>query len=67
MIVTEDWIYLFEFKVNRDDAMEQIKRMEYYKPYLHRRQRIMLIGVNFDSNKGNIRSWQDEELDRSKI
>ena len=35
VLETDDSVYLFEFKLNGDDsALEQIRRKEYFKPYL---------------------------------
>ena len=60
---TDHWVYLFEFKLNKDDsALKQIKEKEYFKPHLLSRKRIMLIGVNFDTKSGKLSDWKDEEL-----
>ena len=60
---TDQWIYLFEFKLNHEDsALEQIKEKEYFKPYLFSNKRIMLIGVNFDTDTGKLSDWKNEEL-----
>lgn len=60
---TNEWIYLFEFKLDRDkSALEQIKAKEYFKPYLLSSKRIMLIGVNFDTESGKLSDWQTEEI-----
>ena len=60
---TDQWIYLFEFKLNHDEsALEQIKKKEYFKPYLFSDKRIMLIGVNFDTDTGKLSDWKNEEL-----
>lgn len=60
---TGAWIYLFEFKLDRDkSALEQIKTKEYFKPYLLSSKRIMLIGVNFDTESGKLSDWQTEEI-----
>ena len=62
---TDKWVYLFEFKLNKDDsALEQIKEKEYFKPYLLSNKRIMLIGVNFDTDTGKLSNWKDEEVVR---
>ena len=60
---TNEWIYLFEFKLDRDkSALEQIKAKEYFKPYLLSSKRIKLIGVNFDTESGKLSDWQTEEI-----
>lgn len=59
---TDQWVYLFEFKLNHDDsAWAQIKEKEYFKPYLLSNKRIMLIGVNFDTKTGRLSDWKSEE------
>ncbi len=59
-----DWTYLFEFKMDQsaEIALNQIKDKEYFGKYLHTGKRIMMIGVNFDSETGEITGWQKEEL-----
>ncbi len=59
-----DWTYLFEFKMdkNADVALSQIKNKEYFGKYLNTGKRIMMIGVNFDSEAGEITDYQKEEL-----
>ncbi len=59
-----DWIYLFEFKLDKSakTALKQIKDKEYFEKYLHAGKRIMMVGVNFDSKTGKIKSWEKEEL-----
>ena len=59
-----DWTYLLEFKLNKSAelALAQIKDREYFGKYLHTGKRIMMIGVNFDSQTGEITGWQKEEL-----
>ena len=60
---TEKFVYIFEFKLNDDDtALEQIKAKEYFKQYLVSNKRIMIIGVNFNTDSGKIADWKDEEI-----
>ena len=63
MVAAGDWIYVIEFKLNKtaDDAMKQIENKEYAMKYRKEGKRIMLLGVNFDSNSGNISEWIKEE------
>ena len=59
VVQTSNAIYLFEFKLNNDPtALEQIKRKEYFQKYLLDQRAIHLIGVNFDSAKGNLIGWE---------
>lgn len=63
VVQTDDHIYLFEFKLDSDDsALSQIKEKAYFKKYLLSSKKITLIGVNFDSDKGQITDWISEEL-----
>ena len=61
VVQTKDAIFIFEFKLDNDPtALEQIKEKEYYKKYLLDKREIYIIGVNFDSEKGNLIDWKDE-------
>lgn len=65
VVQTDDHIYLFEFKLNDDDtALSQIKEKAYFKKYLQSSKKITLIGVNFDSEKGQLIDWQTEDISR---
>jgi hypothetical protein len=65
VLTTSQAIYIFEFKLDNDDtALEQIKEKEYYKKYLLDNRDIYIIGVNFDSIKGNLIGWNDEKIDK---
>ena len=63
MVAAGDWIYVIEFKLNKSagKAMEQIENKEYALKYRKEGKRIMLLGVNFDFNSGNITDWIKEE------
>ena len=59
VVQTPKAIYLFEFKLDNDpSALEQIKRKEYFKKYMLDPREIHLIGVNFDTEKGNLIGWE---------
>ena len=63
VVQTADSIFIFEFKLDNDPtALEQIKGKEYCKKYLLDKREIYIIGVNFDSEKGNLVGWQDEKI-----
>ncbi len=65
VVETDRFIYLFEFKLNRDkSALKQIVEKEYFKRYLLHQQQIILVGVNFDTETGKLSGWQHEELQR---
>ena len=63
VVQTDDHIYLFEFKLDDDDtALSQIKDKAYFKKYLQSSKKITMIGVNFDSEKGQLIDWQTEDV-----
>ena len=63
VVQTADAIFIFEFKLDNDPtALEQIKEKEYYKKYLLDKREIYIVGVNFDSEKGNLIGWEDEKV-----
>ena len=65
VVQTPQAIYLFEFKLDNDPtALAQIKAKEYFKKYLLDTRDIYIIGVNFDSVKGNLAGWDEEKVKR---
>ena len=65
VVRTEKAIFLFEFKLDNDPtALDQIKAKEYFRKYLLDQRDIYIIGVNFDSDKGNLIGWNDELLSK---
>jgi len=48
--------YLFEFKIDKtaDDALNQIREKEYYRKFQRGFSKLVLVGINFNSNKRNI-------------
>lgn len=50
MVQTADYVYLFEFKMNKSaqDAMDQINSRDYLLPFHADGRRIIKIGANFD-------------------
>ena len=66
MVAAGEWIYVIEFKLNKttEDAMRQIENKEYALKYIKEGRRIMLVGVNFDFNAGNITGWLKEEYSK---
>ena len=66
VVQTKDAIYLFEFKMDKNPtALMQIKRKEYFKKYLLDKRDIYLIGVNFDSRKGNLTGWKTAKVKKT--
>lgn len=65
VVQTDKAIYLFEFKLDNDaTALEQIKAKDYFRKYLLDKRSITIVGVNFDSLKGNLVGWQEETIVR---
>lgn len=58
-----DWVYIFEFKLNRNAAvaLEQIREREYFRKYCCAGKRIVLIGANFSTETRQLENWTIEE------
>lgn len=59
-----EWIYLFEFKINRNAecALDQIKEKEYFRKYQHSGKRIILVGANLNMETRQLDDWKQEEV-----
>ena len=59
-----EWVYLFEFKINRNAecALDQIKEKEYFRKYQHSGKRIILIGANLNMETRQLDDWKQEEV-----
>ena len=55
-------IYIIEFKVGSEDALEQIKQKNYAQKYQSKDKEIYLIGINFDESEKNVSAFKWEEL-----
>ena len=55
----ENFVFVFEFKLNKTDeiALQQIRERDYFRRYMDSGKKIMLIGVNFDKDAGQIDHW----------
>ncbi len=60
VVQTADYIYLFEFKLDKsvEEALEQIEEREYALPFAHDPRKLYKIGVNFSSETRRIESWK---------
>ena len=60
VLMTKTRIYIMELKLNRDakTAMRQINLKDYRKRFSLSNLPITKVGVNFDSEKGNIDDWK---------
>lgn len=63
-VITDVSIFIFEFKMktNPVNAMEQIKKKEYFKKYLNEKKDIFLVGVEFDEKIQNISGFEWEKV-----
>ncbi len=55
-------IYILEFKVGSDDALEQIKAKNYVQKYLQENKEIYLVGINFSKEDKNISKFEWEQI-----
>ncbi len=63
MFSAGEWIYIIELKLNKtaEAAMQQIHDKNYALKFRNRGKKIMLIGANLDSGKGQLTDWIKEE------
>ncbi|NPA82140.1 MAG: ATP-binding protein [Epsilonproteobacteria bacterium] len=61
-ILIQDKVYIIEFKVDSDNALQQIKEKNYAKKYKNEAKEIYLVGICFDSEEKNIKSFEWEKL-----
>lgn len=61
---TNERIYLFEFKLDKDaaSALQQVNEHEYYQKYQLHGKPITCIGVNFDTTTRTVDDWQTVEV-----
>ena len=55
-------IYIVEFKVGKENALEQIKQKDYASKYMNESKDIYLVGINFDEDKRNIAGFEWEKF-----
>ena len=60
VVKTDTNIYVIEFKINQlaEKAIKQIKDKKYAQKYADDKRPIMLMGINFDTDKKNIADWK---------
>ena len=58
-VKTPEYLYLFEFKVNRSarEAMDQINSRDYLLPFRADGSKIIKVGANFDDAIRSISDW----------
>ncbi|MCQ2397269.1 MAG: ATP-binding protein [Lentisphaeria bacterium] len=64
VLTAAEWTYVIEFKINKTakEAMKQIQNKDYARQFLGRGQRVVAVGINFDTRKRQISSWLHEEM-----
>ena len=60
VVSTDTFVYIFEFKIDSsaEEALNQINDRKYFQKYLDQKKALVLIGVNFDTQKRNISDWK---------
>jgi len=60
VVQTADYIYLFEFKLDKsvEEALAQIEEKQYALPFAHDPRKLYKIGVNFSSETRRIERWK---------
>lgn len=61
-VFIDEKLYIFEFKVDKKGALEQIKEKEYFNKYLSLGKTIYIVGVEFDSQKRNVVGYAWERI-----
>lgn len=65
VILTEKYVYIFEFKLNSDasTALNQILDKKYYERYLNLNKQIILVGSSFEYTRhGLVIDWEEQTL-----
>ena len=61
-IKIDNLIYILEFKVGNENALQQIKDKQYAQKYMNENKDIYLIGINFDKGARNICKFEWEKV-----
>ncbi len=61
--------YIIELKLDSSAqvALEQIRKKEYFGPYIGKGKEIAIVGANFSSEKRNISDWEGELLSEDGV
>ena len=64
----EEYVYIFEFKMDGTarEALEQIEKNGYAKPYLADKRKVICIGVNFSSVTRTIEDWEETSITKNR-
>ena len=60
IVETDKYVCIFEFKLDdtAEDALRQIEEKDYARPYRSDKRKVILVGVSFSSESGNIEDWE---------
>jgi len=60
VVETAEYIYIFEFKVDKsaEEALTQIREKGYALPYRADKRQVFEIGVNFDAESRSLQEWR---------
>jgi len=61
-VFIDDKVYIFEFKVDKGGALEQIKQKNYQAKYTQSYNEIYIIGVEFESKERNLVKYEWERV-----
>jgi len=61
-VFIDDKVYIFELKVDKKGALEQIKEKAYHKKYISEYNEIYTVGVEFNSKERNISGYSWERV-----
>ena len=64
----EEYVYIFEFKMDGTarEALEQIEKNSYAKPYLADKRKVICIGVNFSSVTRTVEDWEETSITKDR-
>ena len=61
-VFIDDKVYIFEFKVDKKGALEQIKEKNYQAKYIQKYNEVYIIGVEFESKERNLVGYEWEKV-----
>jgi len=61
-VFIDDKVYIFELKVDKKGALEQIEDKGYHKKYIGKYNEIYIVGVEFNSKERNISTYSWERV-----
>lgn len=64
IVFSTDMIYVMELKAggSAEEALQQIEKKGYAKPYLTDGRPVVLVGINMDKDRRTVESWKIKEI-----